>query len=557
MKNENYLAYAQLKDRDADWYGHAPAYDGAGEEELIYSLDTYKSYYVLEHGAGKTDFVDYCNKLEKNNFVLYSSKESNGNSFATYTDGENIVNVSHISYRDVDRYVLKDISYLSIAVDSVKNSMLPPKLEAYESIAKVQVTSIVTCLVIRLADGRFLIVDSSLAREEPVDLIYQTLCEQNVRDGKPIVAAWMITHAHSDHVGGFFGIMEKYGDKIEVQRVIHGFPGEQTYFGKNYMEYTMDDVAASVTRFSNRVKHLMDEKMPNGGFTIAHTGQIFEYPGVTLEIVFTSENLYRQQMFDTNMSSVIYMFTMSGGKLLALGDAVDGEAKIIRKLHGKDLKCDAVVIAHHSFNGGDEELYYNTGASVAIWPNTYEHILQNKLIGKLYNHFDFNSVKHNLILSQDDKVMTLYDGMSVEELARFDRKSDVENKFDVDYELRKQPKNYLTEAHLKEGFGDAPRYYGNGDDKEILTFNETDKTYTITISGVTEYNFEWYCNALKRDGYQSTTVSDDAGKKSATYASLLNSVCVDYLMADSKMIINVGCAGKDVLAFSRNRKCNY
>ena len=162
-----------------------------------------------------------------------------------------------------------------------------------------------------------------------------------------------------------------------------------------------------------------------------------------------------------------------------------------------------------------------------------------------------------MILSQDDKVMTLYDGMSIDELARFARKSDVENKFDVDYELRKQPKNYLTEAHLKEGFGDAPRYYGNGDDQEILTFNQTDKTYTITINGVSEYNFEWYCNTLKRDGYQRTKVADDAGKKNAIYSNLLNSVCVDYFIADSKMIIKVGCVGKDVLVFSCNCKHNY
>ncbi|MBO5415035.1 MAG: hypothetical protein J6A83_00205 [Clostridia bacterium] len=548
MKKESCLVYSQLCERGIQNYGLAPAYDGAGVEELVFSLDAYKSYYVLEHGASVKDYEDYCDKLLKNGFSLYSSKSSNGNSFATYTDGENIVNVSHISYKDVDRYVVRDISYMSIAVDSTKNSALPPKGENFEEITTLQV-SMIDGFVIRLTDGRFLVIDSGLNREHIIEAIYGELCRQNVREGKPVVAAWMFSHAHCDHVDAFIEILKRYGDKIEVQTVIHGFPAHDTYSGKNYMEYYMDKESEAMTARSNEIKRLMDETMPEGRFVIAHTGQIFEYPGVRLEIVFTAENLYRQQMFDTNASSVVYMLTMAGGKMLALGDAVDIASKAIRRIHGKELSCDLVVLAHHAYNGGDEEMYHNTGAKVAIWPNLLEDIEEKGLVGDLANHFDVYSVKHNLIMSRNEPVMTLREGMTESELAPFARKLEA-NRWDaVDYDARQNPKNFITEAQLEAGLGIAPRYYGKGEETETLEINDADKTYTITLDGVTEYNFDYYCNTLKRDGYQRKDKREEDGKTSVIYACPRNSVYVDFIPTDARIVIKVGPAGVNTLEY--------
>lgn len=549
MKFARTLAQGQLSRYEYDLYGHAPVYTGAGTEELIFSLAAYRSYYVLEHGAGEPDFDGYCQTLAENGFSRLSAKASNGNRFAGYTDGENIVHVSFIRYRDVDRYVVRDVSYVAIAVDSVRSSALPDRCGAYDAVTTVQVTSIGGAFIIRLLDGRFLILDSGLGTDEVVELLYGELCRQKVGPGKPVVAAWLFSHAHGDHVGGFIALLQKYGDVVEVQRVIHGFPGEATYVGKNYMEYYMDRESEWMTRRSNRIKELMDEKMPQGKFVIAHTGQTFVYPGVTCEVVCTAENIYRQQMFDTNMSSAVFLFTLPGGRLLALGDAVDAEAKIIRRIHGKALRCDAVILAHHAYNGGDEELYANTGARAAIWPNTLEQLTERKLVGNFTNHFDPGLVQDNFIMSSGDAVMTLYDGMRAEEIARFARKLAPAGWDAVDYDARKHPQNVLTEAHLAAGFGDAPRYYGRGDDTERLALNEAEKTYTLTISGAADDNFDYYCNTLKRDGYQRMALTETAGQRSAVYASPRNAVYVDFAADGATLTITVGPAGKDALVY--------
>ena len=543
MKKENCLAYSLMKEHDSDMYGYAPAYDGEGVEELVYAYDLFKSYYVYEHGAGEKDYRDYCAKLERSGFELYSSNSANGNLFSTYFDGENIVNVSYISYRDVDKYVLRNVSYVLISVDSVRNSTLPCKAEPFEAITEANVSLVgFTALMIRLLDGRFLVIDGGMDR----DRIYNALCAQNVRGGKPVVAAWMFSHAHGDHMNGFYHTLEDHADDIVIERIIHSFPGESLYMpAKNYMEGAPNPEGEGMNRRNDKMHAYITEKMPECKYTVAHAGQVFEYAGVKLEVLMTSENLYKKQMFDSNMSSVVYAFTMPDGRFIALGDAVDGASKMLRKIYGKSLKCDAVALAHHAFNGGDEEMYHDMGAKVAIWPLPLETLIARGLIGNYTNHFDFNSVKHNFIMKDGDPAMVLYRGMSAEEIEYFTPKFDVKSPDAVCFEDRKNPKHYITEAQLAEGYGDAPRYYGKGEESETLVIDPATKTYEVTISGVELYDYEYYWNSCKRDGYVRMDERSEGDDRYVTFADPLNEIKLSFV--DGVITAKVGPVGKNVL----------
>ena len=532
-----------MKEHDSDMYGYAPAYDGEGVEELVYAYDLFKSYYVYEHGAGEKDYRDYCAKLESCGFALYSSNSANGNLFSTYFDGENIVNVSYISYKDVDKYVVRNVSYVLISVDSIRNSTLPCKAEPFEAITEANVSLVgFTALMIRLLDGRFLVIDGGMDR----DRIYNALCAQNVRGGKPVVAAWMFSHAHGDHMNGFYHTLEDHADDIVIERIIHSFPGESLYMpAKNYMEGAPNPEGEGMNRRNDKMHAYITEKMPECKYTVAHAGQIFEYAGVKLEVLMTSENLYKKQMFDSNMSSVVYAFTMPDGRFIALGDAVDGASKMLRKIYGKSLKCDAVALAHHAFNGGDEEMYYDMGAKVAIWSLSLEDLIDRKLIGNYTNHFDYNSVKYNFIMQKKEPAMVLYRGMSAEEIEYFTPKFDVKSPDAVCYEDRKNPKHYITEAQLAEGYGDAPRYYGKGEESETFVIDPATKTYEVKISGVTRYEYDYYWNSLKRDGYVRMDEHSDGNACYVTFADPLNEVHLSFV--DGVITAKVGPVGKNVL----------
>lgn len=543
MKIENCLGYEKLKERGIENYGYAPAYEGSGTEELVFAYDLFKSYYVYEHGANKEDYDAYCAKLVACGFELYTSNSANGNSFALYFDGENIVNVSHISYKDVDKYVVRNVSYLLISVDSVKNSLLPCKAEKHEEITTVKFSVVgFTAFTVRLTDGRFIVIDGGMDRER----IYNTLCAQNVLGGKPVVAAWLFSHAHGDHMNGFYHTLEDHADDVVIERIIHSFPGEELYLPyKNYMEGAPNIEGEWMSRRNNKMHAYITEKMPDCRYTVAHAGQIFEYAGVRIEVLQTSENLYRKQMFDSNMSSVIYMLTTPDGKLLVLGDAVDGSSKILRKIYGKALACDAVILAHHAYNGGDEEMYYDTGATAAIWPLTEEELREKNMVGDFTNHFDYNSVKYNFIMSRNEEAMVLYHGMPADEIEHFTPKFDVKSPAPTSFEARVDPKHYLTEEQEREGYGDAPRYYGMGEETETFVIDPENKTYEIKISGVTRYEYDYYWNSFKRDGYVRMAEHKDGDNRYVTFADTNNEVYLSFV--DGVITAKVGPAGKNVL----------
>ncbi len=537
------LGREQLDARGADNYGFAPAYDGCGVEELVFGHDLFRSFYVYEHGADEKDFADYCGKLELYGFEVFSSGTSNGNLFATYFDGENIVNVSYIKYTDVDKYVVRSVSYVLIAVDSIEYSALPCAGGEYKEITTVMVSLVaVTAITVRLTDGRFLVIDGGMEREK----IYRTLVSQNVLGGKPVVAAWLFSHSHCDHIDGFFYTLEDHSDEIVIERIIHEFPGEELYLPyKNYMEGVPNSEGEKMGLRVEKLHACIEEKMPGCLYTTAHAGQRFEFPGVKVEVLQTSENLYKKQMIDTNMSSVIYMLTMPHGKLLLLGDAVDASAKILRKIYGPELKCDAVVLAHHGYNGGDEEMYANIGARAAIWPLALETIKREGLVGNIIeNHFDFNSVEYNFMKSCSDGAMTLYHGMPADEIERFTPRFEVKSPDRVCYEKRKNPQHFITEEQALEGYGDAPRYYGKGEEGETFRVCPDDKTYEITIGGVTEYEYRYYFNSFKRDGYVVMDSYDDGDSRSVTFADLVNEVLLSYSGGVIRAV--VGPAGKNV-----------
>ena len=82
------------------------------------------------------------------------------------------------------------------------------------------------CLIIQLSNGHFIVIDSN-----------NNTCAKSVNDylrgmtpdGKPIVDAWILTHFHEDHIGGFVNLcnsssMLRY---TTVKSVIYAFPSDR------------------------------------------------------------------------------------------------------------------------------------------------------------------------------------------------------------------------------------------------------------------------------------------------------------------------------------------
>ena len=55
--------------------------------------------------------------------------------------------------------------------------------------------------IIRLSDGRFVLIDAMYGEYDEMDRVYDLLCEQNLLNDIPTIAMWFFTHPHDDHVG--------------------------------------------------------------------------------------------------------------------------------------------------------------------------------------------------------------------------------------------------------------------------------------------------------------------------------------------------------------------
>ena len=391
-------------------YGNTPKYEESGKVTLTENFEAFKSYFVQADGATEKDYKDYADKLVASGYELYYKTEAQDSLFSTYTDGYNIVNLSYVEYMSPFNENNGDlISYVNIAVDCTDKGALPPLEDKSEKITDIQVTQINSenSYLVRLEDGRFIMIDGgTFSRENRnnADIIYKQLTAQNVRGGKPTIAAWLITHPHGDHMNGYYDFVQKYKDKVELLSVICNMPNS----------------AADMVDYSNRVYNTLDTYYPEADFIVAHIGQRFAFAGLDLDILWTHENLYGLTYGDTNLSSMVFSMQMPTGRMIITGDQQNGGCKIINAIYAEELECDIVQFCHHSYNGGDIGMYDSMNPRVGIWSTNIEDATERGLYGRYgYNNILVDNYEMHLIMSEKDEVMILRADMTKDDLLQF------------------------------------------------------------------------------------------------------------------------------------------
>ena len=188
-------------------------------------------------------------------------------------------------------------------------------------------------IVIESNDGQLIVVDGGLKTNAPYLSKYI-----KSKGGK--VAAWLLTHPHEDHVGALSVILEQ--QKVAGHPDFYDIDPGQIYFSfapySYYEQYeqgyrlpmikeVMEDLAA----YPAEKKHENSER-----------GITFSYGNVSVEILNTAYSI----PIDTgNNSSICYMITINGKKLLITGDLpYEAAGKLLEELPPEKLKADIVQI---------------------------------------------------------------------------------------------------------------------------------------------------------------------------------------------------------------------
>ena len=206
--------------------------------------------------------------------------------------------------------------------------------------------------VIRLEDGSFIIIDGGYNTETHADNLYDVLYKQSP-SGEIVIAAWIFTHADSDHVGAFQAFTAKYAKNVTVERFIYNFPTEEAA----QFALPVEGVSTGSPALTPVINAM--NKYPDAVVTIAHTGQVFNIRNAKINILFTYEMMQPHNLSYYNSCSIVFNMELEGKTLLFLGDAGGNSttgtplADMMEIYTSETLDADIVQVAHHGIDVAD------------------------------------------------------------------------------------------------------------------------------------------------------------------------------------------------------------
>lgn len=338
-----------------------------GRDELIEFIDLADACYMMyANDTDLAEFEAYYQVLEDAGYTRLAYNKMADNHFASYVNDEMIVHASYLSSGKDARVTIEKKYATDIFVESEYEKVCEPTvtlvgLEGYGGIegtvpGTFYGNPIGLLMIFRMEDGRFVIVDGGGMADETVSLIYDNLYELAVDKDNIVIAAWMLTHAHGDHVGGFTMFTNSARQKqVTVQNIIHHFCTNEQYANCN------DAGRAAETRPLMR-------SYKGANVIKAHAGQVLKIGGAEIEILCTPGELEPYTMQDHNTSSVIFRVTANDNSVMILGDASYITCSFLVKHYGEYLKSDMVQLSHHGYAGGTVALYDKVLADVVLWP---------------------------------------------------------------------------------------------------------------------------------------------------------------------------------------------
>lgn len=217
--------------------------------------------------------------------------------------------------------------------------------------------------VLQTKNGSLIVIDGGL-REDAPHLI-QTIQEKGGR-----VAAWLITHPHSDHIGALTEILNQNPAPVQIDNIYYSFLERDTYQRGEHMG-RMGDLDNLLAAFQN----VSPEKL----HTPLSKGQKIQVDDVTINVM----NLPFRSLYNTfNNSSIAYRLDVNGKRILFLGDmGWDAGQNLLEKTSSEELKADVVQMAHHGQDGVEEGVYRVIRPEICLWP-TPDWLWDNALNGQ-------------------------------------------------------------------------------------------------------------------------------------------------------------------------------
>ena len=321
------------------------------------------------NGTTLTDYQEYLLKLEENGFskhvdngesgldeAVYSTTYTKGNMVLTVTQAVKLEKTYIAASKDLplsEHLIYKD-EYVADNKEGAKTTL--HMLEMYDT---------GNSFVIQLKNGHFIVNDGGKGEDLPYLLDYLEALTPD--DEKPVIEAWVVSHAHLDHMGSLKALYSENKYSSYTKRI---------YVEGIYFSEPSEEVRASLYDTAEVTSVLMAAvslQTTSGDYTPIYRpqmGQRYYFCDVTMDIVFSQEQLILQNYGgDFNDSSTWCMFNIEGQTFLHCGDADQGAIDSVMRIYDSDyFNLDVFAVFHHGINVYDRFTDY-CNLKTILYPN--------------------------------------------------------------------------------------------------------------------------------------------------------------------------------------------
>ena len=311
--------------------------------EYIENTENNKSCVAIFSDISKDAYDSCCEALVRNGFENKESYEICGHSFSAFSKDNFGVFVNY--YASIGEMTIveeEDCAYFLYS-DKLLGELVAP------NITQVKLEDYGMSYAIRLSDGRFIVIDGGRELEPDVQALFKCLKRGSVTE-KPVIAAWIMTHPHSDHFHCFIPFADAYADEVTVEKVIFNFPERDDF--AHYPKLEKKDKRFDYDNSEYTYIPMMYDRINKIGATVytAHTGQRYSIGDAKCEILASMDDTIHISD-NINSTSLVIKMELGGQSILWATDASFEHARLPER-YGSYLKSDILQVPHHGFGNG-------------------------------------------------------------------------------------------------------------------------------------------------------------------------------------------------------------